>query len=140
MAVLHPREEDAAAMEVKRVEELPDEAVTLETEGAAGSTVYMLGSRTGSKESLRGLAAVVGWNATADEAAAPLRHAALIEGSELAQGGLRLSASRAVSLTLRAISPKQFILKLQGATHPATIEAELPWTGTKPKQVSVWRG
>ena len=41
---------------------------------------------------------------------------------------------------LRAISPKQFILKLQGATHPATIEAELPWTGTKPKQVSVWRG
>jgi hypothetical protein len=56
--------DSTAAVHVRRVDELSDGAVTVET-AAAGSdnrTVYLLGSRAmPANESLRGLAAVVGW-------------------------------------------------------------------------------
>ena len=66
-------------------------AVTVETSSTdGGKTVYLLGSRPGSKsgedagpvgaESLRGLAAVVGWDGPR------LGHAALIKGDRLAIG------------------------------------------------------
>ena len=47
-------------------------------------------------------------------------------------------ASRTVTLTLRATAPDQFVLKLHGASQPVVLEVELPFTGSKPKQVNVW--
>ena len=70
-------------MRLEVVQEFGDGAVTIESSGAAGSTVYFLGDRppaAGNKiGELRGLAAVVGHRGEAQA----LDHVALIQGSVL---------------------------------------------------------
>ena len=83
LTLLLPRNASTAAVRLEVVQEFGDGAVTIESSGATGSTVYFLGDRpraAGNKiGELRGLAAVVGHRGEVQV----LDHVALIQGSVL---------------------------------------------------------
>ena len=54
LTLLYPRNDSVASLEIKRVDELPDGAVTVETSSPAGNTIYMLSSRAAAYCTLNG--------------------------------------------------------------------------------------